>query len=124
MWINACYPLLKINTILDIVNFFNECPSIEGLHCVQSKKNWFWNKDGLILNPDKKPNIHTQNMSPIYESVHCLHIYKRKYLLDNERYWSFTKDDPYLYVVDEDVQFLDIDTQLEFDILEEIWTKD
>lgn len=121
MWVNACFPFLEVETILKIGNLFAECPNIDGLHCVRKKHNWFWNEDGTIINPDNEPNVHTQNIRPILESVHCVHIYNREYLLDNGTYWPFKKDNPYLYLVDDDIEFFDIDTENEFDIAERIW---
>jgi len=119
-WVNGCFPFLRPETIIAVAKFFRD-RRLKGLHCVRARRNWFWDfKKRTPLNFGDEPNVATQNISPLLESVHCLHIYDREYLLNNNRYWPLTPDNPYLYEVEESAEFLDIDTELDFTICERL----
>lgn len=115
MWVNGCFPFLKEDTIIKVANYFKE-NNLNGLHCVKSVYNWIWNpRTGLLINRENARKISTVHFEPYFESVHCFHIYKRKYLLKRNSYWSFKKDNPYLYEIKDGIEFMDIDTQEDFD---------
>ena len=124
MWINACFPFLQTKTIIEAANYFKEHKNLNSLHCVNLKQNWFWNpKTNFPFNLEKTSDAQTQQSLPIYESVHCFHIHKISDLMEENKYWSFKKNDPYLYKLDQSLEFLDIDTQTEFDICEAIYCR-
>jgi len=121
MWVNGCFPFLKESTIISAANYFKK-NDINGLHCVKKVYNWIWNpKTGLLLNKENSKKMSTVHFEPHYESVQCFHIYKREYLLNNNCYWPFIKDNPYLYEISDGIEFMDIDTQEEFDRCEYIY---
>lgn len=122
MWVNGCFPYLQTETISCAGAFFKETDSVKGLHCIKKRSNWFW-LNNKPLNIKSKSHSRTQDSLPIYESVHCFHIFNRKYLLDNCAYWDFTEDNPYLYEVEDGVEFLDIDTELDFEICNALYKK-
>jgi len=124
MWINACFPFLQIHTIIKAVKYFEKHEEINSLHCVKLRQNWFWNpKTNIPFNLEKTSDATTQQSLPVYESVHCFHIHNIKDLLEKNRYWSFKKNDPYLYKIDDSMEFLDIDTQMDFDICESVYKR-
>lgn len=115
MWVNASYPLLKPKTLIDILEYFDEHNG-EGLHCIKRVYNWFWkeNENKPFNMPDEK-KVRTQDVSPIYESMNFCHIFNRKFILDNNVCWTYTKNDPILYLIEKDsIEFLDIDTETDF----------
>jgi len=117
MWLNSSFPFITIDTICKCANFFIN-NDINSLHLVKKKANWYWSKEMKPLNIRDKSLICTQDSEPIYESVHAFHIYNRKYAMDNNAYWDFSKDNPFLYVVDDSFEFLDIDTENDFKLCE------
>lgn len=121
MWVNGCFPFLKPETILHAVNLFVSNKDLKSLHCVKQIKNWFWDEHGKPITIRDKKLSRTQDSIPLFESVHCFHIFDRKYLLDNCAYWDFTKNNPFLYVINDGVEFLDIDTDMDFKICESLW---
>jgi len=120
MWVNGCFPFLEPETIASVGNFFRVAYTMKSLHCIKRRKNWFWRYNKPI-NIKSGSHSKTQDSLPIYESVHCFHIFNREYLLDNCAYWDFTKNNPFLYKVEEGKEFLDIDTELDFEICEKLW---
>jgi len=115
MWVNGCFPFLKEETILKAARYFQD-NNLKGLHCVKRVYNWIWNpKTSNLYDRSNAFKISTVHFNPYLESVHCFHIYKRKHLLDNNSYWRFKFEDPHLYEIEDGVEFMDIDTQDEFD---------
>jgi len=122
MWINGCFPLLTIGTILNIGRLFLKRDNIKGVHCVKKVKNWIWDYNNKsIINGENIGRISTVHFKPYLESVHCCHIYNKNYLLEQNSYWPFTENNPYLYEVEDSIEFMDIDTDVEFKVLEELW---
>jgi len=121
-WINGCFPLLQTNTVIDIVTYFTNC-KLKSLHCVKRRHNWFWD-DNTKLPINVNPSVlATQLQKVLLESVHFMHIFDREYLLKHNQMFPFTKDNPYLYEVDDTIEFYDIDTEKEFDVCEVLYEK-
>lgn len=120
MWINGCFPFLKEETIINIGRYFIE-NEFNGLHCIKRKYNWFWS-DNKPININMK-SLGTQTTKSIYESVQCTHIFNRKYLLENNIFWPFKENDPYLFEIEDDIEFLDVDSSPDFEICEAIYAK-
>ena len=121
MWINGCFPFLKTETVISAAKLFINNAKLKSLHCVKQVKNWFWDGNGKPMTIRDKTLSRTQHAIPLFESVHCFHIFNRKYLLENCAYWDFTENNPYLHKVDAGIEFLDIDTELDFLICENLW---
>jgi len=122
MWINGCFPFLKAETIVDMANHFI-INNFKSMHCVKSRHNWFWynnSKTPMNITPSI---LATQEQKPLLESVHCMHIFNRKYLLENNRLFRFIRNDPYLYELQDSIEFIDIDTENDFNICEAIYEK-
>jgi CMP-N-acetylneuraminic acid synthetase len=122
MWVNACFPFLKPETIIKVARIFIKDEKMKSLHCVKERKNWFWDpetKKPITL--EKKSHTMTQESKSIYESVHCFLIHNIKTILKENKLWDFKFNDPYLYVVPETLEFFDIDTEEELDICDTLW---
>ena len=122
MWVNGCFPFLTESTINNIGRYFVKRGNVRGLHCVKQKYSWIWDiHKRSIINSENIGKISTVHFKPYLESVHCCHIYNKNYLLNYNSYWPFTKDNPYLYDVEDTIEFMDIDTEMEFKYFENIW---
>lgn len=119
--LNACFPFITPETILFGAEYFKNNPNIKSMTCVKERNNWFWdpqtNKSLTLGDPS-----HTtmQQSKMIYESVHCYHILNRKSLL-KDILWQLKPNDPHLYVVSDSIEYIDIDTETEFQIAEAVW---
>ena len=122
MWINSSLPFLSVSTILEAANRFRKKTEIKSLHCVKRKYNWFWNNtnSSMPINVEDKSHTRTQDCLPIYESVHAFHIFDREFMLDNNAYWDFTENNPYLMEVPDDLEFMDINTEKDFVMCESL----
>ncbi|GAI69838.1 unnamed protein product, partial [marine sediment metagenome] len=65
--------------------------------------------------------VDTQGSPPLLETAHAFHIYNRQHPLENDSYWNLGRNDPYLYIVPDEIEFLDIDTELDFKVCETLW---
>jgi CMP-N-acetylneuraminic acid synthetase len=122
MYVNGCYGLLKPETIIKVANFFLKDKKLEALTCVKERFNWFWDIE------TKKPftfkglnDGSTELCKPIYESVHCFHIHKISNVLEKNIWWEMKENDPYLYLMEDSTEFLDVDTPVEFEIADAVW---
>ena len=122
MWLNSSLPFLQPTTIKDAAEYFHTFDNIEGLEPVKPRYNWFWmpNNNQPITVADKS-HTRTQDALCIYESVHAFHIFNRKYMLKNDAYYNFTKDNPHLFIVEDTVEFFDINTEKDFKVAENIY---
>ena len=123
LWLNGCLPFLSIDTVVDAVRVFDGNPQIKSMTPVVREHNWFWWKRGEPINNTDPMCVSTQGCPPVMRSVHAFHIFNRQVMLEHSCYWEFSSVglDPFLYVVDDTVEFLDIDTQLDFGVCETIW---
>lgn len=124
MSVNGCFPFLKEKTIMDAAEFFQNLEELKSMTCGVKRYNFFWD-DKLhkpINNSDIK-NFSTSNVNPLIEQVHCFHIYNKEFLFKNNRFWDFKENDPYMYIVDDTIEFIDVDNIKDFKICEAIYDK-
>lgn len=122
MWLNPSCPFISPNTILYFGRYFKD-NNMKSLHVVKQNNNWFWKEgENKPLNIYDVKNTETQDTQQIYESLHAFHIHNIKYILENNKSWSYEENDPYLYKLDEDsIEFFDIDTDKDFRIARRLW---
>ena len=122
MWVNASFPFLEPSTIIKAGNYFKNNESIKSMTVVKKRYNWFWDTvTSKPINNSDYRNVNTQYSPPIYESVHCFHIFNREFMLKNNAYWKLEYLDPFLYEVQDTKEYLDIDNELDFSVCEALW---
>lgn len=122
MTVNACFPFLEVKTILKIANFFVESKDIESLTCARNRYNHFWDFTTHEPINNKNPKcVSTTTVPPILENVNHILIYKKDHIFKRNACWGYTKNDPYIYLVEESEECLDIDTPFDFRICEAIY---
>lgn len=120
--LNACFPFIKPETIIDVGNYFkNNIDNLKTLSMVKKRFNQFWNVDTNQPINNREQILATQFMEPIYEQINAIIIYGREHMLDTNKYWDYTPGNPYLYEVEDSIETLDIDYPLEFDICEGLY---
>tara|TARA_R100001129_G_scaffold159129_1_gene123189 strand:+ start:615 stop:1235 length:621 start_codon:yes stop_codon:yes gene_type:complete len=116
--INACCPLLRIETIDSFVNHFINSPN-ESLFAVHEKKNFYWGTDG-VLKTKYPGTMDTKLVESVYEAAHCLYAGKMSRIGDGIYLGNFTKNDPELFTVEEKETF-DIDYEWQFRVAEVLY---
>jgi CMP-N-acetylneuraminic acid synthetase len=111
--VNACMPLLKVETIL---SFLNECKKIQKpAFGVYEINNYFMsNKDKPYNFNSKIKTINTKYVDKAKEFAHCFYFFKREYFKKNGWYWNWNKL-KYITMA-KTMETFDIDTKEDFEI--------
>lgn len=123
--INACQPLLTVETIDNFVKTFLESDN-DGLFTVLKKKNYYWNKDFKMITPWPKglTIMNTGVVEETYEACHSLFAGSKEQLLNDIWTGSFQKkNDPQLYVIENELEIFDIDYPWEFETCKILYDK-
>ena len=110
--VNACCPLLSIETIDNFVNHFLASKN-DSLFAVIKKQTFFWNQYGEMTT--RYPGtMDTKHVQPVYEAAHCLYAGKMSRIGEGIYLGHFTKNDPELFTVEER-EVYDIDYEWQFE---------
>jgi CMP-N-acetylneuraminic acid synthetase len=118
--VNACVPLLKIDTIEQF--YFDYClTDSDGMFGVIEKKNYYWDHNGIILTPIKEAVMNTKTTPIIKEAAHCLYASKLSSIGNNIWMGNFSiPSDIKLQPIPEQECF-DIDHEWQFIIAEKLY---
>ena len=115
--VNACNPLLKVETIDDFAKQYAES-NRDGMFTVFEKKTYYWDKqENPITNWGDSTIMNTKFVDPIYEAAYCIFASKMSIIKDNRWMDTNSPPSPKLYVMDE-VEAFDIDHEWEFNVAE------
>jgi CMP-N-acetylneuraminic acid synthetase len=123
--INACNPLLKIETIESFTKQFINSSS-RGQFGVFEKKTFLFNNEGMMINKffgeDKYlATLETKFVETCYEAAHSLYAGTMEDIGKGIYMGSFKKpDDPKFFIMDE-IECFDIDWPWQFDVAEKIY---
>ena len=114
--ISGCNPFLKTQTIDDFTKEYIKSQH-EGLFTVVKKKDYYWDKEGNMLNkwPEGQDLLNTKAVDETYEAAHCL--YGSRLDSIGKGYWVGSwrkKNDPALFEMDE-IEAFDIDYSWQFE---------
>ena len=121
--INACCPLLKVETIDKFVDSYLKSP-YTGMFGVIEKRNYFWdeNHDMITHWPVESDVLNTKLVGITYEAAHCLYAGRMEEIAKG--IWMskppFVKNSPALFVVPE-VEVFDIDYPWQFNVAESLY---
>lgn len=123
--INACNPLLKVETIDNFVRSFIEVES-NGLFGVFEKKTFLFGNDGRMLNnffgEDKYlATLETKFVETCYEAAHSLYAGSTEDIANGIYMGTFkNKNNPSFFVMDE-IECFDIDWPWQFEVAEKLY---
>lgn len=123
--INACNPLLKVETIDNFVEAFIEAES-NGLFGVFEKKTFLFGNDGRMLNnffgEDKYlATLETKFVETCYEAAHSLYAGVTEDIDRGVYMGTFkAKNNPGFFVMDE-IECFDIDWPWQFEVAEKLY---
>ncbi|HHZ95163.1 MAG TPA: hypothetical protein EYN67_06330 [Flavobacteriales bacterium] len=118
--INACNPLLKIDTIDRFIESFATTDEL-GSFGVVPKKTYYWDQDGApITDWGDTPTMNTKYVAPVYEAAHCL--YASQLDLIGRGYWMCETTPPRLELFPmEELETFDIDEEWQFIVGEKLY---
>lgn len=123
VFINACAPMMKIETIDNFVRSYLISKS-DGMFAVLEKKNYFWNKQGKLIVPwpEGEPCMNTKAVEVTYEAAHCLYAGNMKKIGDGIWMGDFNNGEIELVPMPEEEAF-DIDYEWEFELYEKLYMR-
>jgi len=123
--INACNPLLKIETIDDFVSKFINSES-NGLFGVFEKKTFLFNSDGIMINrffgEDKYlATLETKFVETCYEAAHSLYAGSTEDVSNGIYMGTFKQPGNPDFFIMEEIECFDIDWPWQFEIAEKLY---
>lgn len=108
-------PLIKVETIEKIINFFiNNCEKYDSLFTVNKYYSRFYDKSFTAMNHNPENLIPTQDLDPIFEENSCLYLTSHETIL---KYRRRIGNNPYLFPISK-LESQDIDWEDDFILAE------
>jgi CMP-N-acetylneuraminic acid synthetase len=119
--INGCSPLLKIDTINEFTRQFVEQDE-ESLFGVIEQKDYFWNKEGLMITPwpEDQTIMNTKAVEPTYKAAHVLYASRMDIIKDYMFMGNFFEEGSIKLFPMNEVEAFDIDYEWQFKLAEKI----
>ena len=118
--VNACTPLLRIETIDNFVEEYAASTS-SGAFGVIDKMNYFWDENFNLLTPLRDAAMNTKNVQTTYEAAHCLYASKLESIGDNVWMGNFNVPGEIELIPVNESECYDIDYEWQFPIVESIY---
>lgn len=119
--VSACNPLLEIQTIDKFIEQYKTSDK-EGAISVYESKNYFWDKEGKMLNkwPDGFTSMNTKFVEPTKIAAHCM--YGSRVDIIEKGFWVTNKlpYEPELISMPE-LEAFDIDESWQFKVAEQLY---
>ena len=119
--VSACNPLLEIKTIDKFIEEYSQSPQ-EGAISVFESKNYFWDKEGKMLNkwPKGFTSMNTKFVEPTKVAAHCM--YGSRVDIIGEGYWV-NKGLPYEpeLITMPEMESFDIDYEWQFNVAQVLY---
>ncbi len=119
LMINPCFPFANNSTYEFAMTAFYKS-SWTTMTSVKRRDNIFFTHDHGLINHTK--DVSTQGQEPIYEMAHMFHIFDLSYFLNEGTFWDYSDGHPGIYEIEDPKQCLDIDTPLEFEMCELLYS--
>lgn len=126
MLINPCHVFLTLDTVeVAIKDFRRICATWTRLAplsmtSVTMRHTWFYHIDGRSINLHDPTKMDTKVAQPVIEVAHAFHTFPRQRFMRDGCFWTNTHLDPAFHIIP-DIEALDIDTELDFEIAEALW---
>ena len=119
--INGCSPLLKTDTINDFTKQFIEQEE-ENLFGVIEQKDYFWNKEGLLVTPwpENQTIMNTKAVEPTYKAAHVLYASRMDIIKDYKFMGDFFEEGGIKLFPMNEVEAFDIDYDWQFTVAENL----
>ena len=119
--INGCSPLLKIDTINEFTRQFVEQEE-ENLFGVIEQKDYFWNKEGLMITPwpEDQTIMNTKAVEPTYKAAHVLYASRMDIIKDYRFMGDFFEEGSIKLFPMNELEAFDIDYDWQFKLAENL----
>lgn len=116
MWINACHPLISIDTIRRAADQVS-ATCHNSYTSVVPTTDWLFNSDGEPITNTQASMLSSAHSNVFYRVAHAFHVINKDFFLRHYQYWTLTRNDPALIEIPTDESY-DVNDQMEFNIAE------
>ena len=119
MFTHVTNPMLKTETIINIIETFNNLKDgFDSVSTVSIVKEFLW-KDGMPINYDVNHKPRSQDLPEIYSLNHAINILPRNTMYKRKDLMGYK---PYFYTLDR-YEAIDIDNEIDFEFAEFMYKK-
>ena len=116
--VNPCSPLLTPATIERAIAVWRD-GGYRSLMGVVRRETFFFDHDGRMLNPflgteEQRATLETKLVGTVWEAGHALYIWPRAEVIQHNRFFPMTRDDPFLFPLPPE-EALDIDEPFQWE---------
>lgn len=121
--LNACSPLLEVNTINNFFKTFQQQQE-DNLFGVIKTKDYYWDKKGKLITPwpNGQTLMNTKAVEPTYKAAHVLYASKMDLIEDYKFMGDFQKERGIKLFEMKEKECFDIDFKWQFEIAENLYT--
>ena len=117
MWLNACHPLLSIETIKLAFEYVMKT-DFNSYTSVVPTTDWVFDEDGLPITNTQADMLSSGHSKSFYKVAHAFHVINKSFFMKDYQYWTLIKNDPALieiplsesYDVNDEMEFLVAET--------------
>jgi len=120
MPINPCFPFAQSSTYIDAIRYFNDNPQFKTTTSLKRSRNLFFDMNMNMVN-GKSEVINTQGDRFVYEMAHMFHIFHVDSFMETGEFWDYSEGNPSYYIVDNDIECIDIDEPLDFIMAQQLY---
>ena len=116
---NPCQPFLDVDKLNHCIRVFKES-RMKSMITVKKNRNFFWDMTIGREPVNFKPNdrLSTTAGPWLYEATHSLVFYEKDYMLKEWELFPNTKDNPHPLITKwDEEEYLDVDTETDFEIV-------
>lgn len=115
-WLNACHPLLGIDTIRRAYDFVLDTQH-NSYTSVIPTNDWIFDAAGHPITNKQASMLSTAHSPTFYKVAHAFHVFRKDFFLKNYIPWTLTPKDPALVEIPPEESY-DVNDQIEFDVAE------
>jgi CMP-N-acetylneuraminic acid synthetase len=120
-WLNACHPLLSIETVR---RCYDEVLKTQknSYTSVVPTTDWIFDEIGNPITNTKPSMLSTAHSPKFFRVAHAFHVFRKDFFLKDYVPWTLTPGDPALVEIPQEESY-DVNDQFEFDIAEGAYRK-
>lgn len=116
MWLNACHPLLSVDTLRRAVSQVLETRH-NSYTSVVPTTDWIFDEEGEPITNTRASMLSTAHSRKFFKVAHGFHVIRKEFFLRDYQYWTLTRNDPALIEIPVGESY-DVNDEPEFAVAE------
>ncbi len=121
MWLNACHPLLSLDTLRRAVDKVMKTKH-NSYTSVVPTTDWIFDDQGHPITNKQASMLSSGHSRKFYKVAHAFHVINKAFFLQDYQYWTLTKNDPELIEIPMEESY-DVNDEKEFLVAEHAYLR-